>query len=399
MGFQYGGLVNMFHYGDGTIYPEYKHQVKMEISRYTRGSGVNQLFYDSKYLLPNKIRFTADLSYFTEKALDFYGFNGYRSVYEPKWADEEDPAYVSRMFYRLDRKLFRFTADLQGRLHGEHLRWLAGLAVMNMKIGSVDTADFNKKLDADKKLPYAELLYDKYVKWGLLSKEEADGGNTNFLKFGLVYDTRDNEANAMKGVWTEALMVYSPEFFANESSFAKLVLIHREYFTLVPKKLSLVYRIGYQGTIGGDVPFYFQPYMLSSFSTVTKTDGLGGAKNLRGIMRDRVVGDGVAYGNLELRWKFWQTKVGKQNLYFALNTFADAGTVIQKINIDENKIPADEKALYFDFREKNDKLHPSVGAGLRIALNENFILAVDYGFATSKSDGLRGLYINIGNLF
>ena len=40
-----------------------------------------------------------------------------------------------------------------------------------------------------------------------------------------------------------------------------------------------------------------------------------------------------------------------------------------------------------------------MGAGLRIALNENFILAIDYGFATNKQDGLKGLYINVGNLF
>jgi hypothetical protein len=43
--------------------------------------------------------------------------------------------------------------------------------------------------------------------------------------------------------------------------------------------------------------------MLSSFSTTTKTDGLGGAKNLRGILRNRVVGDGVAWGNVEFRWR------------------------------------------------------------------------------------------------
>jgi len=44
MGFQYGGLVNLYDYGDGTLYPSYKQMMKIEISRYTKGSGTNQIF-------------------------------------------------------------------------------------------------------------------------------------------------------------------------------------------------------------------------------------------------------------------------------------------------------------------------------------------------------------------
>ena len=116
-------------------------------------------------------------------------------------------------------------------------------------------------------------------------------------------------------------------------------------------------------------------------------------------MRDRIVGDGIAYGNLELRWKFLKTHVGKQNLYFALNGFSDFGMVVQQVKLDKSKISNADQEKYFDFSFEKDKLHPSLGAGLRIALNENFILAVDYGFALNKQDGAKGLYINIGNLF
>jgi hypothetical protein len=400
MGFQYGGLVNMYDYGDGSIYPGYKHSVKLEISRYTRGSGINQLFYDSKYLLPKNIRVTADLSYLTEKGLDFYGFNGYQSKYNEAFVDEESDDYITRMFYRHERKLFRFTTDLQGKLYGEHLRWVGGIAFLSINAAAIDTAALNKKKDEGEKLPYVKNLFDKYVDWGLLNDKEKDGGTANFFKLGLVYDTRDKEASATKGIWSEALLVYSPGFFFNkEFSFTKLVLIHRQYITLVKNKLSVAYRLGYQGTIGGRAPFYFEPYMVSSFSSATKTDGLGGAKNLRGILRNRVVGDGVGYGNLEVRWKFLQTHVGKANLYFAFTGFADAGIALQPFDIDETKIPENEVNDYFDFSYENDKIHPTAGGGLRIALNENFILAIDYGFALNKQDGAKGLYISVGNLF
>jgi hypothetical protein len=400
MGFQYGALVNLFDYGDGSAYPSYRQMMKVEWSRYTRGSGTNQIFYDARNLLPHHLRLTADLSYLTEKSLDFYGFNGYQSRFNPNYTDKESGDYITRVFYRDLRKMFRFTADLQGPLAGDHLRWLGGIGIMNMKAGRVDFDAINKGKGESDRLTDTLTLFDKYVEWGIISDAEKDGGSANFLKAGLVYDSRDNEANAMKGMWSEALITWAPEFLFNpEFSYAKLVLIHRQYFTLVKDKLSFVYRIGYQGTIGGSAPFFMEPYMLSSFSSITKTDGLGGAKTLRGIMRDRVVGEGVVYGNLELRWKFLKTRLGKQNLYFAVNGFGDFGTVVQQVAIDKTKISAEDQARYFDFSYDRDKLHPSLGAGLRIALNENFILAVDYGFAMNKQDGAKGLYINIGNLF
>jgi hypothetical protein len=400
MGFQYGGLVNLYDYGDGSLYPSYKQMMKIEISRYTRGSGTNQLFYDARNLLPNNLRLIADLSYLTEKSLDFYGFNGYQSRFSTDFTDEESGDYITRVFYRDLRKMFRFTVDLQGPLAGDNLRWLGGIGIMSMKTGRVDFDAINKGKDEEDKLTDTTTLFDNYVNWGIISEAEKDGGNANFLKAGIIYDTRDNEANPMKGMWSEALITYAPGFLFNpEFSYAKLVLIHRQYFTILEDRLSFVYRIGYQGTIGGEAPFFMQPYMLSSYSSITKTDGLGGAKTLRGIMRDRIVGDGIAYGNLELRWKFLKTRLGKQNLYFALNGFSDFGMVVQQVKFDRSKISEADQQKYFDFSYEKDKLHPSLGAGLRIALNENFILAIDYGFATNKQDGAKGLYINIGNLF
>ncbi len=400
MGFQYGAVGNMYDFGNWSTYPEYRHAVKVEISRFTKGTGINQLFYDSKYLIPGNIRLTADVSYLTEKALDFYGFNGYQAVYKPEWENDEDTAYITRMFYRHERKLFRFTCDFQGRIYGEKLRWLAGIGIMNFKTGTVDVDRLNKGKKEEKQLPDTITLYDKYVDWGIIPSNEKNGGNANFIKAGIVFDTRDNEPDPMKGLWDEALLVFSPGFFFNDNNtFLKLILIHRQYFTLVKKKLSFVYRLGYQGTIAGHTPYYFQPYMLSSFSTATKTDGLGGAKNLRGILRNRVVGDGIAWGNVEFRWRITDFILAKQNFYIGLDAFGDAGLVVQEIDFNRNNIDQVDMTGYFDFSYDRDKLHPSVGAGLRIGWNENFIIAVDYGFALDKQDGARGLYIAFGNLF
>jgi hypothetical protein len=41
----------------------------------------------------------------------------------------------------------------------------------------------------------------------------------------------------------------------------------------------------------------------------------------------------------------------------------------------------------------------SYGLGLRIAMNQNFIIAVDYGRATDSRDGSSGFYIGLNYLF
>lgn len=141
-----------------------------------------------------------------------------------------------------------------------------------------------------------------------------------------------------------------------------------------------------------------QPYMINSFSNSSNTDGLGGSKTLRGVMRNRVVGDGFAYGNAEFRWKFFRTELWKQNIYLGLNTFVDAGQVLQKTEINTTNVPASVNLKDY-FLDGDEKMHASYGAGLRIVMNENFIVAVDYGRPFDKRDGSGGIYIGLNYLF
>jgi outer membrane protein assembly factor BamA len=396
MGFQYGALAQFFDYGDGTIYPEYRHTFYVEVSRFTKGSGVNQLFYDSKYLIPGHIRITADLDYLTERALDFYGFNGYEANYVPSVTEQEYSAnYISRVYYKHERMMLRAMADFQGRIIGEKFRWLAGLNYFNIKTATVDIDRMNKGKKKSKQLPDTS-LYHEYVKYGLIGEDEKDGGSHLILKLGLIYDTRDNEAAPDKGIWSELLLMVAPDFLSNTSGgFTLLTATHRQFFTMVPKKLVLAYRLSYQGTIMGKTPFYMLPYLFSSFALTTKPDGLGGSRTIRGVLRNRVVGDGTVNGNIELRWKFWKTYLFRQNFYLGLTGFFDAGMVVQDRFVDQDAI--DNKTFYFDSR--NDRPHFGTGLGIRAALNENFIIAVDYGFALDKRDGTSGLYIGISNIF
>ncbi len=404
LGFQYGGLVNLYHFGDGSTYPKYRHSIYAEISRYTKGSGINRLFYDSEYLIPN-IRVTSDLSYFTEKAIDFYGFNGYNAVYNPAWEDSEDPEYISRMFYRHERNMFRFIADFQGPIRGRELRWVAGLGILRNSIDEVDIEALNKGKKEEDLLPTnVPGLFDKYVDWGIISEEEKKGGWTNHLKLGVVYDTRDNEPNPWKGIWSEIIVFAAPSIFGNgDFGYAKLSATHRQYFTIVPNRLSYAYRINFHGTLFGNVPFYMQPYQINSFSASSNTDGIGGSKTVRGMLRNRVVGDAMAFGNFEFRWRFFKTVLFNQNIYLALSAFSDMGMVLKEVEFQKptqiGNFPRTNVAVNDFFLTDKEEVHITYGGGFRIVMNENFIVAVDYGKPLDKRDGKGGLYIGLNFLF
>jgi outer membrane protein assembly factor BamA len=396
IGFKYGALVNFFFYGDGKQYPKYLHSIYLEWNHTTKGSGQTQFTYDSEYLIPG-IRVSAEASYLTEQSLDFFGFNGYESKYNPDLEDEDHADYISRMYYNMERKLTRLKADFQGPIKGKELRWFAGIEYNNVKTATVDIDKLNKGKDIEDLLPDTALLFDKYVDWGLISEDQADGGQATILKAGLVYDTRDIEANPMKGMWTDLQLLMAPGFLGNDDlNYTRLALTHRQYFTLAPEVLSFAYRLSYQTKISGEMPFYMLPFVYNTAPALTR-DGLGGAKTIRGIMRNRVVGDGFAYGNLELRWKFLRTVVFNQNVYLALSGFLDGGMVTDPYDINYELIPdVDEREAA---QGSDEKIHLGSGAGLHIVMNQNFVIAVDYGRALDPDDGISGLYINMNFLF
>lgn len=394
LGFQYGGLTNIYYYGDGSHFPKYNHSIYAEISKFTRGSGIFRFFYDSEFLIPG-IRLTTDFSYLPDQALDFYGFNGYNAVFNQHWTNTEHEQYRTRMFYKHRRDIFRIKLDLQGATFIDNLNWVLGYNFMDIDIGSVPIDQLNEGQDSENMLPDVPGLYEKYIDWGIISDNEKSGGIHNSGKVGLVYDTRDNEPCPMRGVWTEVVLFNS---FSNDFNFGKLAFTHRQYFTIIPNDFSIAYRLSYQTLVYGNSPFYLYPYMIYSYMPSSTVDGLGGSKTVRGMIRNRTVGKGMAYGNLEFRYKFTRFNFIGQNWYLAISPFLDAGRVIEEKEIDKSGIP-DDIVLSDFFNTSAEKIHLTYGIGFHVAMNENFVISADAGMPINKQDGGLGIYIGMNWLF
>lgn len=385
LGFQYGALVNLFDYGDGTNYPKYNHSLYLELSTYTKGTTIARVRYDSEHLIPN-IRTTLDVAYVPDQMADFYGFNGYQSIYD----DNLNESY--RNFYKNEKNTFRIKADFQGYFGESKFGWVAGYAFYNFKMDSVDIG----KLDLPA-VPGGD-LFQKYKSWGLISDAEADGGSINYLKAGFKYDSRDQLACPEKGIFTEAVIQSAPKFINEAFPHTKLAIIHRQYFSLA-KDLQFAYRLDYQTTIGSNkVPYFAQPELITSFLIAASNQGLGGKSSVRGILRNRVVGDAVGFGNFEFRYKFLRFEWLKQNFYLGTNVFFDSGLVLKPIEMDLSTVSATDRATYFSNYESG-KFHSAAGIGLKIGWNENFVISADYGKAFNKQDGNSGMYIGLNYLF
>ncbi|MDR1226540.1 MAG: outer membrane protein assembly factor [Prevotellaceae bacterium] len=394
LGFQYGGIVNFFYYGDGSTYPHYQHSIYAEVSQYTKGSTIFRTYYDSKYLLPG-LRTTVDMAYVTDKMMKLHGFNGYKAAYIPDYVDKDADDYISEGFYSYNRKLFRVVSVLQGAISG-NLRWAAGLDFYNFDIGAVD----KKKLD----LPEDSTAYEYYASYGGLPRDEVKGGSHIYLKGGLVYDTRNFEPNPMKGMCTELLFLFSPDIEGRNNTHAKITLVHRQYFTILPQNLSFAYRIGYQGTLFGHTPWYLQQNINVLMLRKTLSEGLGSSSTMRGSVRNRIVGDGVIFANAELRWKFLHFKLIKQNWYLSTNPFVDMGMIVQPYRESEMEQMHEDINTYSVARPKlittdKEAPHVCVGAGFQLVMNQNFIISADFGKALDKRDGNTGLYIGLNYLF
>lgn len=406
LGFQYGALVEFYNYGDGSRYPDYFDHTYTEVSHYTKGSGIYRFMYESNHIIPG-VHWTSDISYLPDQASHFYGFNGYESIFNEAWMNEDDPAYRSRMFYRFERNQFRFKNDFQGKLSGEHIKWSAGFAFQYFENNSVDIERLNKGKDV--KLPSVTDqpgLFERYQALGLISAKEAEGGWINTLKAGLAWDSRDNRPNPMKGIWTEAGIEAAPGFMGNDWAFSKFYLTHRQYFTLIPKDLAFVYRLGYQTTLSGTTPFFYQSQVITSMLTGATNEGLGGASTLRGVLRNRVIGDGFFFGNLELRWKPLYFKLFNQDCYLGLDAFYDFGMVTDKISLPADlqtrfnnsaTFTGENFSSYFD--QGSEKLHQSAGISIMPVMNQNFVVAVDIGKSFNKQDGNIGFSIGLNYLF
>ena len=360
-GFQYGALLNIYNFGDGSTYPNPKSWWYIEASAYTGGTWNLYLNYDNREIFENT-RLSVCTNYSNESALDFYGFNGYQSIY----------TYALDDFFKNNPDEFTFDDSKKGQ-------------------------KAESKFDKKGKAPNG---FYRYSRQSFRAKADLTGENqfVSALKAGLMYDSRNVQNNPTKGIWAEAHAIVAPKWLGSSMDSYKISATFRQYVPLGTDKLVFAYRLAYQGFLGNDTPWYIMPF-YSNMGYTRDYDAIGGYRTTRGLMLDRVQGLHTGFYNIELRYRFIDFQLANQNIAFALSGFTDGAHVFKGYDLtNKTGVKQDLYKKYVDTSRK-DGLHATAGAGLRFIMNQNFIVAFEYARCFNKQDGNGAFYINTGFLF
>lgn len=390
-GFQIGALCEIFDYGDGSTYPGYRHKFNVDLSWTTKDQVKLHFFYDSKYLIP-KVRLTFAATYILAQMYPFMGFNGSASPYYEHFASGKKQENRVAM-YNIKRNMMRVMADFQGDITSNKFRWAAGISYWWYDIQDITLK--KKGAPAYDTTPndyltgqgvgYAS-LWQLYKAAGLIKANEANGGHHLELKAGLVYDSREHEADPSRGIWAEVYAYGSPDILNGRGKdgyhYLKLAAHFRHYVPVWQDKITFAYHLAYQGKLAGNAPYYTLQNINTLYLRQIISDGLGSINTVRGVPYNSVIGDGYAWANVEMRFKIVSFRFIKQNFYLATNPFFDMGACVQPYRLDEmksvltnNEFTQAEKNLIYTGQK--EKLHMSAGVGLKLAMNRNFILSAE----------------------
>ncbi len=203
-------------------------------------------------------------------------------------------------------------------------------------------------------------------------------GITSVLQGGIVVDNRDNEPAPKKGYWVEGSVRGASKYWGSKFNWFGFNTTLRGYLPILPEgKLTLANRFAFDGIVG--TTNYKE---LDWMGGTQMYSAAGGARSLRGIRSERYRGKAKILNQAELRWKAATITPGKATVDFYLQAFVDAAHVAEEWDV-----------------LGDSPIHLGEGGGLRIAINQNFILRGDFATSGDEHWGLTGIYLDVDNLW
>lgn len=362
-GFQLGAVATACDYGWlPSLYPDYYSRITAEFSYFTKGQMLASAGFESSYLVPG-VELKAFAAYRNTPYRSFYGFNGFED-YHSAWDRNADRSLA---WYSMKNSSLTATVTMQGKIYAG-LDWLAGLSFRNFTIGNISGDAYSDNT-----------LYGEYLTKGIIAQDEAHGGNLLEVTAGLEYSSTDGKLSPQRGIVADLFGVGGME--TGRSSYLKLCAHFKHYITPC-KCLTLAYHLAYQGTAAGSAPFYIQDHIYSTRADNDFDSGLGGYTTLRGMLVRRLVGDGYAWANAEMRFRLrtWEVKDG--TLQLGVNPFFDAGTVVQPFRLSEFSSAGYGQSG--QLMDRTRRLHCS--AGLGVSLQASDISMISLSAARSLTD-------------
>jgi len=198
------------------------------------------------------------------------------------------------------------------------------------------------------------------------------------FKYGLQWDTRDNETSSHRGAFDTLDLKLSPggttEF---PYRYGEATLNFREFLALGSDRVTLALR-----TVGdwlfGNAPFY-------ELARYDDTFAVGGSLGVRGVPAQRYYGKLKALGSLELRLEAVSFRALGKSLVLGIVPFFDGGRVWA------------DTAPHPELDGRGVGLKYGAGAGLRLQSGSSFVIRVDLAWSPDATP-VSG-YVSAGQAF
>jgi outer membrane protein assembly factor BamA len=351
-GFGYGALAEIYRYRSGDYAP-YVWTLQPKVFLTTRGRREVTLFFDAPHVLPGGWRMDVDLGLERRTATPYYGV-GNSSPYDSLLEDPDGP---DPHYYDFGRERRSLLFNLQRPIAELPLRMLFGGGLVRTRI-----------------TPVPDMVGSTLYASDVGATEETYW--TNYIRGGVVWDTRDRESAPTRGSWTEILIQRADRSLGADGGFTRVSFADRRYYSLTDR-IVFAHRYIVQGT-SASAPLHELQRVETSFKPA---EGLGGSRTVRGLPKNRYVGRGLLVWNSELRWRATDFQAAGRSFHIGLSAFLDQGRVWGGgVRVDE---------LLTD-------LHRGYGAGLHVGMGENFVASFD---AARSSESDLSVYIGLGYLY
>jgi hypothetical protein len=357
-GVGYGAMAEVFRHRAGA--KPYAFTVQPAVLLSTRGRRDVTVFFDAPHLLRNGWRVDAFAGREQQLASPYYGL-GNEAVHDEA-LDHRDG--LNPYYYRFGRTRTQALVNGQRPVGSLPVRVLIGAGVSHV---SIDATPFDEG---------TTLLAEQFGGGPL------PGGYSNSVRAGLIWDTRDRELGPSRGAWSELLVQRVDAALGSDFEYTRWTVTDRRYVPIGSDRVVFANRFLLQG-IQGDPPFYELFVVQTSFK---QQEGLGGAKTIRGLPKNRYAGKGLVLWNAEMRWRAAEFQARGKPMHLVLSGFVDSGRVW------DDRIVLNEIA---------QGVHHGVGGGIRVGVGESFVVAVDLGRTVGAGGSAAGvpIYIGLGYLY
>ena len=330
----------------------YSFLVSFQFQQTDRGAKNDEISLDIPSFFSRHWRIRLDYKYSEVIDNNYFGI-GNNTLYDKDLITPGNPRFISRTYYQYIFTYPRFTIDVSYKFFREKFSIFGGIGLDRASIDP-SNSDQPSKIFTEKPFGYG-------------------GGNTNYVKFGIKYDSRDYPMNPTKGIVLAGTYTDHAKFMSSDFNYRDLDFTYLGFFSFL-KYFVLGHRVIVDQIFGDSVPFF----ALAEFNSYDNYEGLGGQDTLRGAPTFRFINNLKFVNQIELRTRFYNGLVFGQHLELFVVPYWDFGRVW-------------DRHQQFTF----DSFHNTFGNTFKFTWNTTFIASFTMGFSNENFS----TYLTFGEAF